>query len=891
MNQKANLFAFTSYQFEPQNKRVLFNYKTEFEGKDPLFFTETIILPKAPDADLLPEGLVKKLLEDLHIALGISYYKLYCATDVAIPYVLSKREADFWNTLYKKGLGEFFYKNNLDPKNSPKFPHTKTKTTTNYSLPATNSRCLIGIGGGKDSIVSAELLKEGGFSATSFHVQTGRKSHIISNVISALDMPTLTMERMLDPKAYQPHQYNGHIPISAIYAFLGFLSAALYGYSYVVVSNEYSSNFGNMRYKGVEINHQWSKSFEFEKLFQEHAKEFLSPDIAYFSLLRSFYEIRIVKLFAKYKKYFPLFSSCNRNFSQKGIENGKLWCCQCAKCVFAFTLLSAFLSKKELVDVFGKNLYQDEALLPLFKDILGLGTIHPHTSLKNKFGITISKSEAALPVINNSTNLIEKIGVGVKPFDCVGTFEETQTALFLAKNTFKNDFIVKQLAKKVIFSKEVFSTNKESSIPEQFKFLGMKSTFIVRYGQEGKIAKQYLKKYYPKLKIGLQDEAPNKNDVKKSRSKSDRGSSIKYFSNILSGQTPYDIAIKTPGVNKNLIEIPYTTPTNIFFSHIKGNHMIIGVTGSKGKSTTSSLIFAILKEAKKDVTLLGNIGKPMLQALLHPIPKNRIFVLELSSFQLDDIKFSPDISVITSLFPEHMDFHGGIKNYYEAKKNIINFHNKDNYVVYNLENKVLKTWLKEYRGTAVPFAKSLPLKDSEIPLLGEHNKSNIQAAVTVAKLLKIPDSTIKNAIKKFRSLPHRLEYIGEYEGIKFYDDAISTTPESTIMAIKSLENIDTIFLGGEDRGYDFSHLEKTIKKYTIKNIVLFPDSGSKILKSKKGFNILETSNMKRAVAFAFKNTKKGGVCLLSCASPSYSLWKNFEEKGDQFQRFVKQLAR
>ena len=150
-------------------------------------------------------------------------------------------------------------------------------------------------------------------------------------------------------------------------------------------------------------------------------------------------------------------------------------------------------------------------------------------------------------------------------------------------------------------------------------------------------------------------------------------------------------------------------------------------------------------------------------------------------------------------------------------------------------------------------------------------------------------------------MPHRLEFVGEFKGIKFYDDAISTTPESTIMAIKSLNNVDTIFLGGKDRGYNFLPLEKTIKKYKIKNIILFPDSGDRIFhrvarsrsqeKLKKGFNILRTNNMEKAVRFAYQYTKKGKICLLSCASPSYSLWKNFEEKGKQFQYFVKKLGK
>ena len=195
------------------------------------------------------------------------------------------------------------------------------------------------------------------------------------------------------------------------------------------------------------------------------------------------------------------------------------------------------------------------------------------------------------------------------------------------------------------------------------------------------------------------------------------------------------------------------------------------------------------------------------------------------------------------------------------------------------------------RAKVVPFIEESFLDGVNFSLIGEHNRKNIRAAVSVAKELSVSDEIIKMAIEKFKPLPHRLEFIGKFKNIKFYDDAISTTPESTIEAIKSLQGIDTIFLGGEDREYNFFQLEKVIKKYKIKNAVLFPVSGKRILKSEKGLNILKTSSMKQAVIFAYKHTRPGKICLLSCASPSYSLWKNFEEKGDLLKKIVKKLAK
>lgn len=483
------------------------------------------------------------------------------------------------------------------------------------------------------------------------------------------------------------------------------------------------------------------------------------------------------------------------------------------------------------------------------------------------------------------------LGFGeTKPFDCVGTFEESQSAINLAAKKFKKDYIVKKLGKRAKFHKEVFRAQKESAVPEQFKFLGMENVLILGYGREGEATEKYLKKYHPELSIGIADLKTDKNYLKR--------------------QDNFDIAVKTPGINRNLLRVPYVTATNIFFSRLRqpasvpragggyggqakilGKNTIIGVTGSKGKSTTASLIYKIIKTAGKNVEFLGNIGKPMIEAFLRPIPKNKIFVLELSSYQLDDIKFSPDIAVTTNLFPEHMDFHKGEEKYYNAKKNIINFQGQNGYFIYNPKNKIMKQWLYNYAGHPVPFAPKIPVRNTEIPILGEHNKDNIRAAVSVAKILRIPDKIIKKAIMDFKGLPHRLEFIGEFKGIKFYDDAISTTPESTIMAIKTLKSIGSIFLGGEDRGYKFGELEKALKKHKIKNVVLFPESGKRILKNKRGFNVIETKSMEEAVRFAYKNTQKNHICLLSCASPSYSLWKNFEEKGDEFKKYVIKFSR
>ena len=401
-----------------------------------------------------------------------------------------------------------------------------------------------------------------------------------------------------------------------------------------------------------------------------------------------------------------------------------------------------------------------------------------------------------------------------------------------------------------------------------------KKILILGYGKEGKATEKFLKKYSPDSIIGIADQRIDRHYLKE--------------------QINYDLVIKTPGISKKLISRPYTTASNLFFSNIK--NIVIGVTGTKGKSTTASLIFSILKKAKKKVRLVGNIGKPMLEELLKPVNKDTVFVIELSSFQLEDMQSSPHISVVLDLFPEHMNFHGSVDQYYLAKKKIISKVKKDDYFIYNSKFEELRNWASETKCQVIPFGNfDFDIKSTN--LLGEHNLENIKAAITVAHIFEVDNNTISEAIKKFKPLPHRLQKVGLFKGIIFYDDAISTTPESTIFAIKSLKNIGTIFLGGEDRGYSFEELVKIILDYKIRNIVLFPNSGDKIFKliknqlNQKMPNILETRSMEEAVKFAYRNTPKGFICLLSCASPSYSLWDNFEQKGDEFQRYINKYAK
>jgi UDP-N-acetylmuramoylalanine--D-glutamate ligase len=830
MANSATNFEFVSRHFSPDKSELVFTYKTNFSDREPILFTEKIEADSLKNLINLPSEFQTAILEDLHLILGISYYKLFCPPNFVTDIKLSPKQVLFWNTVYTKGLSEFSYVNNLDKSKFAQFTADSNYTRIVCEIAVDLNKVLVGIGGGKDSIVSLELLKD--YDRTGFILETGKEYKVAREVSVVSGTPLSLVKRTLDPKLYEgvPGSYGGHLPISIIYAFLGVLEAAINKQAYVVVSNEFSSSFGTIVENGDDVNHQWSKSIEFEKLFQDYIVEALTPNVRYFSLLRPFYELRIVEQFTKIgKKYFEIFSSCNRNFSHS--HDGKRWCSECPKCAFAFLMLAAFLPPVELLKIFPKNLLEEENLLPLFKDLLGFGTM--------------------------------------KPFDCVGTFEESQIALSMAKVNWGNTFIVKELlpyVEKVTLSSEIFKVQKAETVPTKFRLLGMNSALILGYAREGKTSEAWLKANFPDLEIGIADQ---ENDP-----------------DYLSKQHEYDLVIKTAGLPGRLVERQFTTATNIFFNLVPRQN-IIGVTGSKGKSTTSTLIYEMLKAAGKKVRLIGNIGKPMLESILEkPLDKDELCVIELSSYQLEDLDISPHVAVATSLFPEHLDYHGSLELYYNAKRNITRFQNKSDVFIYSPAFSDLALWAEESLAESIT-PKPLPFGINNKSLRGDHMKANVALAYTVAAQFGVTAKQAEVVVEEFVGLPHRLMYVGSWNDIEFYDDSISTTPESAIAAIKAIPNVNTIILGGVDRGYNFSQLESTLREYGVRNLILFPESGEHMLASEIGFNVLHTDSMKEAVEFAFKHTEKGKVCVLSPAAPSYNLFKNFEERGEAFTNAIK----
>ncbi|MCX6732649.1 MAG: hypothetical protein NTV98_03870 [Candidatus Roizmanbacteria bacterium] len=387
------LFLFDSYSIDATKTVLTFVYKAGSER-----YEEKLYLPK-PLSDSVDPDLLNILLFNLHIALGVSYWKMNCYPRIEIKSeTLSKTQAQFWDLVYTKGLGEFYYRNKIDFRNLVSFPYSDAVLPSSKSLPFLK-RELVGIGGGKDSIVSWERLKKEQISTVGLIIETQKKYEMMNELLTVGEITAIRIRREMDAKLITHKNngayHNGHVPISMIYAWIGIFAAVFYDYRAFVVSNEKSADEGNTELYGVTINHQWSKSSEFEKAFSEYIHTTISPDISYYSPLRDLTELEIVKEFITYPQYRAVVSSCNRNFSVTNSLNGKRWCGKCPKCAFAFLLFAAYLSKKEVIEMFGTNMLEDETLVNHFRDLLGRGTM--------------------------------------KPFECVGTFEESQEALQMIK--------------------------------------------------------------------------------------------------------------------------------------------------------------------------------------------------------------------------------------------------------------------------------------------------------------------------------------------------------------------------------------------------------------------------------------------------------------------------
>ena len=369
----------------------------------------------------------------------------------------------------------------------------------------------------------------------------------------------------------------------------------------------------------------------------------------------------------------------------------------------------------------------------------------------------------------------------------------------------------------------------------------------------------------------------------------------------------FDLVIRTAGLAPHKIKTDgkVWSATNEFFA--KCPAQIIGVTGSKGKGTTASLVASILREAGKKVWLLGNIGTPSLDVLTQ-VQSDDLVVYELSSFQLWDLEKSPHVAAILFIEQEHQDVHNSMAEYLAAKANITKYQSDNDVLVFNKNNQYATGIANSSRAQKVgyPDENFAHISDeifyygeqkicsiNTLKIIGAHNLDNACAAIDVVWQFTQDTDAIKRGLGFFTGLPHRLQFIAEINGVKYYDDSIATTPSSAIAALRAFDNPKVIILGGSSKGSEFSELATELTKHDVKALLIGAEA-EKIADACRSvgfsnFEIIENPTMSKTVEKAHEIAQSGDVVLLSPAAASFGLFKNYSDRGDQFVAAVKAL--
>lgn len=393
--------------------------------------------------------------------------------------------------------------------------------------------------------------------------------------------------------------------------------------------------------------------------------------------------------------------------------------------------------------------------------------------------------------------------------------------------------------------------------------------------------------------------------------------------NYLSKLIGFDVIFRSPSCRPDLLEIEkeinrgaiLTSETELVLEMCPGT--TIGVTGSDGKTTTASLIYEILKEENLNCYLGGNIGTPLFTKISDMKPEDFV-VLELSSFQLMTMNTSPDIAVVTNINPNHLDIHKSYEEYILSKANIFKYQNENDLLVLNYDNEITKEFAKSSKSKVIYFSSKTKLDDGlildngiikecenglrrhliktkDIKLRGVHNSENICAAIAATSKITSIDSQIR-AVSKFSGVNHRLEFVKELDGAKWYNDSIASSPARTIAGLNSFNENIILIAGGYDKHLDYTPLAVPVIN-KVNNLILLGQTSEKIYNAvrteligkEKSINITKVNTLEEAIIKAKEVSTKGDVVLFSPASASFDMFKNFEERGNTFKSLVKKL--
>lgn len=438
------------------------------------------------------------------------------------------------------------------------------------------------------------------------------------------------------------------------------------------------------------------------------------------------------------------------------------------------------------------------------------------------------------------------------------------------------------------------------------KYILDKKVLILGFGREGKSTLRFIRQHYPEVLIGIADKNINLSldDIEPIDRKN-----LFLGEDYLQAINEFDVIIKSPGIELNekspdLENKILRSQTGLFLECY--HNQIIGITGTKGKSTTSTLIHHILKNAGKKTIFVGNIGQPPFD-LIHQIDNETHIVFELSAHQLEYVADAPHIAILLNIFQEHLDYFGTMEKYIQAKMNIGRFQRKEDFFIYDAKNKNIGAQLLKLEvlatkiaipeigetgtGGGHPFSINLNFENGK--LRGNHNLKNTFAAALACKISGISDELIESGVESFEPLEHRLEFVGNFCGIDFYNDSISTIPESTMEAVKTLKNINTLILGGFDRGINYEELILFLAESTVEHFIFTGPAGKRM---KEMFDPQKNAVQKTYIISRFNElpefilkTEPGKSCLLSPAASSYDQFNNFEERGHAYKKMAESL--
>ena len=404
----------------------------------------------------------------------------------------------------------------------------------------------------------------------------------------------------------------------------------------------------------------------------------------------------------------------------------------------------------------------------------------------------------------------------------------------------------------------------------KYKKFDNKRILIWGYGREGKSTEQFLKDCCKPLSVDIFEGKIEDIDEDK-----------------------YDYIIKSPGIVMEEDSEKYTSQTDIFLETFRDH--VIGITGTKGKSTTSSMMAHVLKDCLSEkVILLGNIGEPCLNYYAD-MDDDTVVVFEMSCHQLAHAHVSPHIAVMLNLYEEHLDYYGTLKKYFAAKCNITKFQKAGDH--FYVGDQVPP--IKNKSGVRVRVINRADTPEYELKILGEHNCYNAYVVSTIAtELFGLNETEVRESLKTFEGLNHRLQFVGTSEGVDYYDDSISTIPGATISALESVKNAFSVIVGGMDRGIDYSLLIDYVRNHPEYCYIFAYESGKRIYESvnsedfkgatkENGTGCFYVEDLEAAVKLAKELTPKGKACILSPAAASYGYFKNFEHRGEVFTELVR----